>query len=90
MYRIMLVAKEGKADYDSLYKYLTVTNTKNEVVPYEAATIEELDTQVEDMLNGEYRKKDFIIVTVTNYDVVADLAENETEISDDSSEEVTT
>lgn len=75
MYRIMLVAKEGK-NYDSLYKYLTVTNTQNEVVPYEAATIEELDTQVESMLNGEYRKKDFIVVTVTEYGVEADLVEN--------------
>lgn len=75
MYRIMLVAKEGK-NYDSLYKYLTVTNTQGNVVPYEAATIEELDTQVESMLNGEYRKKDFIIVQVTDYEVISDLAEN--------------
>ena len=78
MYRIMLVAKEGEKDYDSLYKYLTVTNTNGEIVPYEATTIEELDTQVESMLNGEYRKKDFIIVTVTDYEVVSDLAENDT------------
>ena len=75
MYRIMLVAKEGE-NYSTLYKYLTVTNTNGEVVPYEASTIEELDAQVESMLNGEYRKKDFIIVTVTDYEVVADLAEN--------------
>lgn len=85
MYRIMLVVKEGK-NYDSLYKYLTVTNTKGEVVPYEATTIEELDAQVESMLNSDYRKKDFIIVTVTDYDVVADLAENETETPDDSTD----
>lgn len=77
MYRIMLVAKEGE-DYSTLYKYLTVTNTSGDVVPYEATTIEELDTQVESMLNGEYRKKDFIIVTVTDYEVVSDLAENDT------------
>ena len=76
MYRIMLVAKEGE-NYSTLYKYLTVTNTEGEVVPYEASTIEDLDAQVESMLNGEYRKKDFIIVTVTDYEVVADLAENE-------------
>lgn len=75
MYRILLVAKEGE-NYSTLYKYLTVTNTNGEVVPYEASTIEELDAQVESMLNGEYRKKDFIIVTVTDYEVVADLAEN--------------
>ena len=77
MYRIMLVVKEGKTIQDTLYKYLTVTNTQNEVVPYEAATIEELDTQIESMLNGEYRKKDFIIVQVTEYGIEADLAENE-------------
>lgn len=76
MYRIMLVAKEGE-NYSTLYKYLTVTNTEGEIVPYEASTIEELDAQVESMLNGEYRKKDFIIVTVTDYEVVSDLAENE-------------
>ena len=75
MYRILLVAKEGE-NYSTLYKYLTVTNTEGEVVPYEASTIEELDAQVESMLNGEYRKKDFIIVTVTDYEVVVDLAEN--------------
>ena len=77
MYRIMLVAKEGE-NYSTLYKYLTVTNTNGDVVPYEASTIEELDTQVESMLNGEYRKKDFIIVTITDYEVVSDLAENDT------------
>lgn len=76
MYRILLVVKEGD-NYSTLYKYLIVTNTEGEVVPYEASTIEELDAQVESMLNGEYRKKDFIIVTVTDYEVVADLAENE-------------
>lgn len=75
MYRILLVVKEGK-NYDSLYKYLTVTNINGDVVPYEATTIEELDTQVESMLNGEYKKKDFIIVQVTEYGIEADLAEN--------------
>ena len=73
MYRIMLIAKEGK-DYSSLYKFLTVTDTEGNVVPYEASTVEELDAQVESMLNGEYRKKDFIVVTVTEFDVLADLA----------------
>ena len=76
MYRIMLVAKEGADEINNLYKYLTVTNTENKVVPYEAATLEELDAQVETMLNGEYRKKDFIIVTTTEYGVEADIVEN--------------
>ena len=75
MYRIMLVAKEAD-NYGTLYKYLTVTDTEGKVVPYEAATLLELDRQVEKMLNGDYRKKDFVIVTVTDYGVIADLAEN--------------
>lgn len=76
MYRIMLVAKEAASEINNLYKYLTVTNTEGKVVPYEATTLEELDTQVETMLNGEYRKKDFIIVTVTDYDIEADIVKN--------------
>ena len=72
MYRIMLVAKEGK-DYSSLYKFLTVTNTEGKVVPFEVDNLQALDAQVESMLNSEYRKKDFIIVTVTDYDIASDL-----------------
>ena len=73
MYRIMLVAKEGASEINNLYKYLTVTNTEGKVVPYEAATLEELDVQVETMLNGEYRKKDFIIIQETIYGIEADI-----------------
>ena len=73
MYRIMLVAKEGVSEINNLYKYLTVTNTEGKVVPYVAATLEELDVQVETMLNGEYRKKDFIIIQETIYGIEADI-----------------
>ena len=73
MYRIMLVVKEGKNDYDSLYKYLTVTNTDGKVVPFEADNDQLLDAQVESMLKGDYRKKDFIIVSETTYEIDANL-----------------
>jgi hypothetical protein len=70
----MLVVREGKEDYSSLYKYLTVTNAEGDVVPYEATTLEELDAQVELMLNGDYKKKDFVVLQVVDYAVIADLA----------------
>ena len=73
MYRIMIVVKEGKNELDSLYKFLTVTNTEGKVVPFEVDNRQALDAQVEAMLNGEYRKKDFIIVQVTNYSIDTDL-----------------
>ena len=82
MYRIMVVVKEAE-NYGSLYKYLTVTNTENEVVPYEAATLAELDKQVEGMLNGKYAKKDFIVVQAYDYDIDADFVKNSTESSDE-------
>ena len=74
MYRIMVLVSE-KEDYGSLYKYLTITNIDGKIVPYEAATLEELDTQVENMLNGNYAKKDFIIVQATDYNIGADIFE---------------
>ena len=77
MSRIMLVVTEGNNDYDSLYKYLTITNTEGKIVPYEASTLTELDRQVESMLNGKYAKKDFIIVQAYEYGIDADFVKNE-------------
>lgn len=73
MYRIMLVAKEGTGEVNSLYKFFTVTNTEGKVVPYEADTLEVLDAQVEKMLNGDYRKKDILIVQMKGFDISSDL-----------------
>ena len=72
MYRILLVAKKAD-DYGSLYKYLKVTDEEGNIVPYEAANDDELDAQVELMLNSDYSKRDFIIVTVKDYEIDADI-----------------
>lgn len=74
MYRIMLVVKEG-INYSNLYKYLTVTNTEGKVVPYEAATLEEVDAQVENMLNGNYKKSDILVVQTKDFNISSDLYE---------------
>lgn len=73
MYRIMLVAKEGTSEINSLYKFFTVTNTEGKVVPYESDTLEDLDIQVEKMLNGDYRKKDILIVQTKGFGISSDL-----------------
>jgi len=78
MYRIMLVAKEGTNEVNSLFKFFTITNTEGKVVPYEADTLEDLDAQVEKMVNGDYRKKDILIVQVKNFGISADLFEADT------------
>ena len=73
MYRSMLVVKEGNTIQDTLYKYLTVTNTDGEIVPFEVDNFQALDAQIEAMLKGDYRKKDFIIVSETTYEIDANL-----------------
>jgi hypothetical protein len=71
----MLVAKEGASEINSLYKFFTVVNTEGEVVPYEAETLEDLDIQVEKMLNGDYKKKDILIVQTKGFNINSDLFE---------------
>lgn len=73
MYRIMLIAKEGTDEVNSLYKFFTVTNTEGKVVPYETETLEDLDVQVEKMLDGDYKKKDILIVQTKDFNVSSDL-----------------
>ena len=71
----MLVAKEGNSEINSLYKYFTISNTEGQIVPYETDTLEELDAQVEKMLNGDYKKKDLLIVQVSDFNINSDLFE---------------
>ena len=69
-YRIMLV-KSKRDDYQSLYQLMTVEDEEGNVSPLEIDTKEALDAQVEDMLNGDYAKSDFIVVNVVDYTIDA-------------------
>lgn len=73
MYKIMLVAKEGASEIDSMYKYMTTIAPDGKTVVYEAADEEILDAKVEEMLNGKFAKKDFIIVQTKDYSIDADI-----------------
>lgn len=69
MYRIMIV-KTKKENYQSFYQYLTST-TEGRVSPVEFETREALDSYVENMLNSNYAKSDFIIVKQVDYTIDA-------------------
>ena len=85
-YRIMEV-KSVKENYGSLYAFKTQTIDK-EVQPIEFKSKVALDEYVEDLLNNKgYAKSDFIIVSVEDYTVSADIANNtETPIEDPENE----
>ena len=78
MYRIMLVTKEGANKINNLYKFFTVTNTEGKVVIFEADTLEDLDAQVEKMVNGDYRKKDILVVQTKDFGISADIHMDDT------------
>jgi len=74
MYRIMLIASK-RANYESLYKYLTTT-IDGETSPAEFETKDALDKKVESMLNDEgYSKNDFIIVEELDYSIDAKISD---------------
>lgn len=79
MYRIMTLVKEGRDRYSSLYKFLTYEDDYGETVFYEAKDDKELDAKVEEMLNGRYAKKDFVVVQVKDYNIDVDIVANEPE-----------
>lgn len=74
MFRIMEVVTEKKNN-NSLYKFMKTVDEKNNEVILEIDTKEELDQKVEELLNGEYAKKDFIIVEMLDYDIDAKIYE---------------
>ncbi len=74
-YKIMTKV-ESKADNNSTYKYLKITDAEGNINIFEAETIAELKTQVESMLNdGDYAKSDFICIMPVDYEIDTDLEE---------------
>ena len=69
MYRIM-IAKSKRDGFLSLYQYLTAT-INGVVRPMEFETKDALDKYVEEMLNSDYSKSDFIIVKPVEYSIDA-------------------
>ena len=68
MYKIMTVAKEA-INNASTYQFLKVKDDNGNYVVWESDDRAELETQVESMLNGDYKKKDFIVVQPFDYEI---------------------
>lgn len=75
-YRIMILIKEYNDKLSSIYKFLTEEDEDGNKKYYETDDIQELDDKVEEMLNGDYAKKDFIVVQVKEYNIDADIVVN--------------
>ena len=74
-YRIMFVVQE-KSNLETIYKFDT-TVVCGEVKYREFNTETSLDDYVEYLLNhGGYAKKDFIVVSVKDYNIKSDIFEN--------------
>lgn len=77
VYRIMFVEKE-KDDLGNIYRFDTI-DIDGEIKYREFKTETELDDYVEYLLNDAgYAKKDFIIVSIRDYNVDADIYEQTT------------
>lgn len=84
-YRIMLV-KTKRDNYRSLYKFMTVEDEDGNVSPLEIETKEELDAKIEEMLNGDFAKSDFLVVNVIDYTI--DAKDYSDEVVDDGEDTV--
>lgn len=73
MYKIMFVRKEGNNKLENMYQFLTVKDAYGNTVAYDAPDLPALDAKVEEMLNGAYAKKDFIIVQEKDYNIDAKI-----------------
>jgi len=83
MYKIMIVVEET-ANNSSKYQFLKVKNSKGNYVVWETDDKSELENQVENMLNGDYKKKDFIIVEPVKYEIDTNINKSDDNSSDGS------
>ena len=74
MYKIMTVVKSGENN-TSTYQFLKVKDEDGNFKVWSADSKTDLETQVESMLNGDYAKKDFIVVEPFNYELDTDIKE---------------
>ena len=89
MYRIMVLAEET-ANNSSTYRFFKIKTSKGYKI-YETDDKTELEQQVEDMLNGDYRKKDLLVVNMIDYSIETDIddANEDTPVDNGSTPEPT-
>ena len=72
----ILVSTTNTSGIGALYKYLTFVNENGEQEIYEATSLEEVDAKIEKMVNGNYRKKDLLVVSPVDFTLLADIVES--------------
>ena len=64
-----MMTVEKRQNDSSTYQWLKVPDEKGHLVVYETDDVSELETKVEEMLNDEYSKSDFVIVQPVDYTI---------------------
>lgn len=72
---IMIKAVQGSG-YFGQYQFYTFLNENNEKEVFISDDLNEVDTKLEKMINGDYRKKDLLVVDIYDFNAFADLVEN--------------
>jgi len=78
-----MLVKTKRDNYRSLYQLMTVEDDEGNVSPLEIETKEELDAKIEEMLNGDFAKSDFLVVNVIDYTIDAKDYSDEVEDAED-------
>lgn len=81
MYKIMVIADET-ANNTSTYRFYRDKDSSGKNSIWQTDDKSVLEEKVEEMLNGDYRKKDFIIVQVIDYEIETNIEDETTDPSD--------
>ena len=80
MYKIMTIA-EASANDTSTYRFYKAKDSSGKNRIWETDDKGELEEKVEEMLNGDYKKKDFIVVEVLDYEIETNIDDEATDPS---------
>lgn len=74
-YGILVKTVQGSG-YFGQYQFHTFINDNNEKEIFLSDNLDEIDTKLEKMINGDYRKKDLLVADIYDFNAFVDLVEN--------------
>lgn len=80
MYKIMTIA-EVSANDTSTYRFYKSKDSSGRNKVWETDDKSALEEKVEELLNGDYKKKDFIVVEVLDYEIETNIDDEATDPS---------
>ena len=78
MYKIMTIAEQSAND-TSTYRFYKAKDASGKNRIWSTDDKSELEEKVEEMLNGDYKKKDFIVVEVLEYEIETNIEDEVTD-----------